>query len=441
MKFFFFLILFISLINCSFDNKTGIWKNENSTINTKNDIFKEFSEIILSEEDFNKKVELQKNFSFKLKKPTENSEWLDIYYNKNNNLNNFKFNKKFDLIYKSKKLSRHKISQNILFNKGLIITSDIKGNLIIFSLDKNQILTKFNFYKRKYKKIDKYLNLIIQNDIVYISDNIGFLYSYDLKENRILWAKKNKVPFRSNLKLIGNILITSNQNNELLFYAKSDGNLLKSFPTEETKVKNQFKNNLAINGNKIFFINTFGSLYSVDIENKNLNWFINLNQTNNVNPSNLFLGNEIIVENKKIISTSNKFTYIIDSITGSIIYKKKISSIIKPLAHNNFFLLINKNNFLIAIDSISGNILYSYDLDKKVSEFFKIKKKNLKIKNIMMLNNEIFVFLKNSYVLILDINGSLKEIRKFPSSIYSQPILVDNKILYLDKNSKIFIVN
>ena len=441
MKFFLFLVLFILFINCSFDNKTGIWKNENAVVKSKNDIFKEFNEIILSEEDFNKTVELDKNFSFKLEKPTENSKWLDIYYNKNNNLNNFKFNKQFDLIYKSKKLSRHKISKNILFNKGSIITSDIKGNLIIFSLDKNQISTKFNFYKKKYKKIDKYLNLIIQNDIVYISDNIGFLYSYDLKENRILWAKKNKVPFRSNLKLIGNILIASNQNNELLFYAKSDGNLLKSFPTEETKVKNQFKNNLAVTGNKLFFINTFGSLYSVNIEDKNLNWFINLNQTNNVNLSNLFLGNEIIVENKKIISTSDKFTYIIDSITGSIIYKKKISSIIKPLVHNNFLLLINKNNFLVAIDSISGNILYSYNLDQKVSEFFKIKKKNLKIKNIMMLNNEIFVFLKNSYVLILDINGSLKEIRKFPSSIYSQPILVDNKILYLDKNSKIFIVN
>ena len=105
-----------------------------------------------------------------------------------------------------------------------------------------------------------------------------------------------------------------------------------------------------------------------------------MNQTNNVNLSNLFLGNEIIVENKKIISTSDKFTYIIDSITGSIIYKKKISSIIKPLVHNNFFLLINKNNFLVAIDSISGNILYSYNLDQKVSEFFKIKKKILKSK-------------------------------------------------------------
>ena len=441
MKFFFFLVLFTLFIGCSFDNKTGIWKNENSSIQSKNDLFKEFGEIILSEEDFNKTVELEKNFSFKIKKITENSEWLDVYYSKNNNLNNFKFNKKFDLIYKSKKISRHKISKNILFNKGSIITSDIKGNLIIFSLDKNQISTKFNFYKGKYKKIDKFLNLIIQNDTVYISDNIGFLYSYDLKENRILWAKKNKVPFRSNLKLFDNILIASNQNNELLFYNKSDGNLLKSFPTEETKVKNQFINNLAINGNKLFFINTFGSLYSVNIEDKNLNWFINLNQTNNVNPSNLFLGNEIIVENEKIISTSNKFTYIIDSITGSIIYKKKISSIIKPLVHNNFFLLINKNNFLIAIDSINGNILYSYDLDQKVSEYFKIKKKNLKIKNIIMLNNEIFIFLKNSYVLILGINGSLKEIRKFPSSVYSQPILIDNKILYLNKNGKIFIVN
>ena len=76
MKFFLFLVLFILFINCSFDNKTGIWKNENSTVKSKNDIFKEFSEIILSEEDFNKTVELEKNFSFKLKKPKENFEWL-----------------------------------------------------------------------------------------------------------------------------------------------------------------------------------------------------------------------------------------------------------------------------------------------------------------------------------------------------------------------------
>jgi outer membrane protein assembly factor BamB len=441
MKFFFVIVLIILFNNCSFDNKTGIWENENTVGKKENNLFKDFGEIVLSEEPYNKTVKLKENFPFKLTKPVTNKLWLDIYYNKNNNLNNFNFNNEFNLIYKSKKISRYRISNNVLFNNNSIITSDIKGNLIIFSLDDNQITTKFNFYNKKYKKIDKVLNYIIENNIVYISDNIGFLYSFDLEKNEILWAKKTKVPFRSNLKLSDQNLIASNQNNELLFFNKINGDLLKSIPTEETKIKNQFKNNLSVYNEKLFFINTFGSLYSVNIKDKKLDWFVNLNQTNNINPSNLFLGNEIIVDNKKIISTSDKFTFIIDSNTGSIIHKKNFSSIVKPLVHNNYLLVVNKNNFLIALDIITGKIIYSYDLNQKVSDFFNIKKKYLKINNLMLLNNEIFIFLKNTYVLKLSIDGTLKEVRKFPSTINSKPIIVDNKIFYFDKKGKIFVIN
>ena len=441
MKFFFVIVLIILFNNCSFDNKTGIWENENTVGKKENNLFKDFGEIVLSEEPYNKTVKLKENFPFKLTKPVTNKLWLDIYYNKNNNLNNFNFNNEFNLIYKSKKISRYRISNNVLFNNNSIITSDIKGNLIVFSLDDNQITTKFNFYNKKYKKIDKVLNYIIENNIVYISDNIGFLYSFDLEKNEILWAKKTKVPFRSNLKLSDQNLIASNQNNELLFFNKINGDLLKSIPTEETKIKNQFKNNLSVYNEKLFFINTFGSLYSVNIKDKKLDWFVNLNQTNNINPSNLFLGNEIIVDNKKIISTSDKFTFIIDSNTGSIIHKKNFSSIVKPLVHNNYLLVVNKNNFLIALDIITGKIIYSYDLNQKVSDFFNIKKKYLKINNLMLLNNEIFIFLKNTYVLKLSIDGTLKEVRKFPSTINSKPIIVDNKIFYFDKKGKIFVIN
>ena len=441
MNFFFVIVLLILFNNCSFDNKTGIWENENTVGKKENNLFKDFGEIVLSEEPYNKTVKLKENFPFKLSKPETNKLWLDIYYNKNNNPNNFNFNNEFNLIYKSKKISRYPISNNILFNNNSIITSDIKGNLIVFSLDDNQITTKFNFYKKKYKKIDKVLNYIIENNIVYISDNIGFLYSFDLEKNEILWAKNTKVPFRSNLKLYDQNLITSNQNNELLFFNKINGDLLKSIPTEETKIKNQFKNNLSVYNEKLFFINTFGSLYSVNIEDKKLDWFVNLNQTNNINPSNLFLGNEIIVDNKKIVSTSDKFTFIIDSNTGSIIHKKNFSSIVKPLVHNNYLFTVSKKNFLIALDIISGKIIYSYDLNQKVSDFFNIKKKYLKINNLMLLNNEIFIFLKNTYVLKLSIDGTLKEIRKFPSIINSKPIIVDNKIFYFDKKGKIFVIN
>ena len=88
MNFFLVTILFFLSINCSFDNKTGIWKNEN-TINKKdNKLFEDFDEIVLSESSYNKIINLEKNFSFNLDSPKSNNDWTDIYYSKNNNLNN-----------------------------------------------------------------------------------------------------------------------------------------------------------------------------------------------------------------------------------------------------------------------------------------------------------------------------------------------------------------
>ena len=39
-------------------------------------------------------------------------------------------------------------------NKNLIIR-DEKGNLIVFSINANKIISKYNFYKKKFKKIKK----------------------------------------------------------------------------------------------------------------------------------------------------------------------------------------------------------------------------------------------------------------------------------------------
>ena len=50
---FLFIILFYS---CSFDNKSGIWKNENSITKDKNDSFKEFKKLFNNLSPFNKKI-------------------------------------------------------------------------------------------------------------------------------------------------------------------------------------------------------------------------------------------------------------------------------------------------------------------------------------------------------------------------------------------------
>ena len=61
------------------------------------------------------------------------------------------------------------------------------------------------------------MNIIVEDGVVYISDNLGYLYALDYVQGNILWAKNYKVPFRSNLKISGEKIIVSNQNNKTFF--------------------------------------------------------------------------------------------------------------------------------------------------------------------------------------------------------------------------------
>ena len=442
MKLFYVLVILIIFQSCSFDNKTGIWKNENSISNKDNDLFNEFKKISISEDTFNEEITLKKSFKFQKSNPVDNFQWNDIFYSKNNNLKNFKYNYLNRIIFKSKKITRHKVNNYLLFEENNLIVSDQKGNIIVFSINKNKMISKFNFYKKQFKKIKKNLNYIVENNIIYVSDNIGYVYAFDYKNNKILWAKNYKIPFRSNLKILDNKIMVSNQNNNLYFLNKKSGNILKLIPTEETIVKNKFINSLSINKNDtLLFLNSYGSLYSINVKTMRINWFINLNQTLDLNPSNLFFGTQIVNnENKVIISSLNK-TYIIDSSNGFIEYKYNFSSLIKPLIHKNIVFFVTKNNLLISLNLNNGKIVYSYDINKQIAEFFNINKKNAFFKNIMLLNNDIIIFLQNSYTLNFNINGKLKDVSKLPSKINTYPIIIDGSILYLDKKNKISIIN
>ena len=95
---------------------------------------------------------------------------------------------------------------------------------------------------------------------------IGCPKKYSPNQNILNWAKKNKVGFRSNIKIFKDKLITSDENNNLFYFNKKNGDVYKLIPTEDTLVKNQFINNIAINNNITLFLNTYGSLYAINNE-------------------------------------------------------------------------------------------------------------------------------------------------------------------------------
>ena len=442
MKFFYVLVIIFFFNNCSFDNKSGIWKNENSiSNNVNNSVFEDFKKISSSRERYNENIPIKQEFIFKLEKPKKNNSWPDFFYNKNNNFRNLKYTELNKVFFKTKKLSKYATNQYLLFENNNLILNDQKGNVIIYSINKNSIISKFNFYKKKYKSIKKNLNLIVDSGIIFVSDNIGYIYAYDYNNNEVLWAKNYKVPFRSNLKITSNKVITSNQNNDLFILDKYNGNLIKQIPSEETIINNSFVNNIALSDDEIFFLNSYGSLYSIDINDFNLNWFMNLNQSLDLNLANLFLGSEIVYYNKKIFLSSNNNFYVIDSKNGSIIYKKNFSSAFKPIVTNNYIFIITDNNFLVSMSLQTGAIIYSYEISQKVAKFINSKKKNLDIKNLMLVNNALFIFLNNSYIVKFNIKGEIDETIKLPSYLNSHPIFIDNFLLYLNKKNKLLLIN
>ena len=442
MKCFKVLIICLTLSSCSFDNKTGIWKNEKNDIDDELNIFKEFKTVTTFENKFNKIIPFDNKNKFQLLKPINNLEWNDEFFGLNNNLKNFQYDDLNKIILKSKKLSNNKVFERILFANNHLIINDEKGNIIIYSISRKKTIYKFNFYKKKYKKIKKKLNLIIENDIIYVSDNIGYLYSFNYKHNKLVWAKNYKIPFRSNLKIFNNKIIVSNQNNNLFFLDKINGDLIKFIPTEETIVKNNFINNLSIDDkNNLFFLNTYGSLYSIDAKNMKINWFLNLNQSTDVNPSNLFKSVQIVSNENKVLIGSNNKTFIIDKNSGFIENKFIFAPLIKPIINKTYAFLITENNYLISIDLSTNKILYSSYINQEIANFLNVNKKNVEIQSFMLLSNKITIFLKNSFVLNFNSIGKLQSVKKLPSQLSSIPIIINKLLYFLDKKNRLVILS
>ncbi len=443
MKFLYFLVILIFFIGCSFDDKSGIWKNDGNVSKSNNDKnqYKDFKKISSSYDFFDKEIPFDKKNTLKVPKLISPPEWKENFYSDTNNFDNFNYKLLNNIQFKSKKISKYPINDYLLFINNKLILNDEGGNILIYSIEENRLISEFNFYKKKYKNFKKKLNLIAENDILYASDSLGYIYAYDIKKNNLIWAKNFKIPFSSNFKISNDKLFSADVNNTLLIMNKNNGNIIKQIPSEENLVRNNFTNNLSQNNRSILYLNTFGSLYSVDKKNLNINWFVNLNPSMEINNLNLFESNQIINDENLIVVTTNTFTYVLNAKNGSIIFRTNFISSIKPLLINDHLVLVSKNNLLISFDLKKGDIIYSYDINKKISEFLSIKKKQVQFKFLTIANNDLLIFLKNSYVLRFTIEGELKNIYRLPSKIKTNPIFIGNKMLFVDLKKKLFVIN
>ena len=76
-----------------------------------------------------------------------------------------------------------------------------------------------------------------------------------------------------------------------------------------------------------------------------------------------------------------------------------------------------------------------------ISNYLKIKKKGAMFKNIFYLNDDLFLFLKNSFILKVNLRGEIKSIDKLPDSIGARPIIIKDKLLFISKKNKVYFIN
>tara|TARA_Y100001970_G_scaffold154032_1_gene188567 strand:- start:246 stop:1604 length:1359 start_codon:yes stop_codon:yes gene_type:complete len=444
----FFLFLLLFFTSCSFDNKTGIWKNAEDIAEKKEQIKDEKLIDVFTENRVFDEEKNNEDIKINIENSLQNSNWADEFFNLNNNIPNISYKNNKILVSKILKISKLKYSKDrlirpLIYNQKIILTNN-KGVIYIFSLITQKKLFEFNFYKKKYRKYKKEIYLIIKDNTIFAADNLGYMYAINIENQKIIWAKNFGVPFRSNIKIIDNLIFLSNQENELLAVNLSNGEKMWQFQTTPQLLKSSFINNILIDqkNENVLFLNNYGELYSVNYRSREINWFKAFKTFSSTDKNDLFIGTPLSLKSKSLIISTGKIIANVNPISGIIIWTKNIPSKVKPILTEKHIFVISDNKLLICLNKASGKVLWSTNIVKRSKE--KDRKSNYKnldfIKTILIVDDKLFLFSDAGFLLTFELqNGNLISLdRILKKQLGSEPVFSEGNMYLFNKSSQLF---
>jgi len=457
MKRLFLIFVTIIITSCSFDNKTGIWKdasnvpvdNQNAKSIENSNSKNRYEDIFIKNQIYSKEKESLNTSSFEIDAPVRSTNWLQQFGISTNNISNFSYSGNKILLSKSSKLSRFSsakdyTNRNILFYEDNLITYDHKGTIFIYSLNLKKKIFEYNFYKKNFKNFKKKIYLIISEDTLYAADNLGYLYAINLNSKSLIWAKNYGIPFRSNLKLLNGQIFLANQDNVIYSINIKTGDKNWQFATSLTFLKSDFENSFAIDeiNDNLLFLNTSSELYSINYLNQKFNWVLNFKNNLLADDTNLFLSQPIVIKNNNLFITTEKTISSFDIISASRRWIFPASLVLKPVATTNYIYVITKNDLLICLDSKTGEVMWSKNIYKNLQDK-KIKNKIGKFYDFKIVNKELNLFSKDGYLLSFDhSNGNLNYLEKISKNgISSEIIFVKDNMFLFDNDNKLLKYN
>ena len=418
------LVAIFFFSGCSFDTKSGFWTEEKK-IETSKNISKILERKNVREKEFNPnlKLNLIKGSQFKTN-DLSNDLSINNFSGKINRISKFKFSEIDNFEY---------FEPELAFDGKNFIFFDDKGNIIKFN-DKFKIVWKKNFYSKQEKKLKPILTFATSKNILVVFDNISKFYGINLNTGDLVWSKKNKNPFNSQVKISDNKIYSMDMNNILRCISLVDGKEIWKFKSENIFLKSPKRNSIILKDNKVFINNSIGDIIALDANNGTLIWQTPT-QSSAIyeNAFNLILS-DLVAKNENLIFSSNRNEfYSLNLKNGLIIWKQEINSSVRPIFYGNLIFTISNEGYFFIIDRKSGNIL-------RVTDVFNIfnKKTREKILPIGFIssNEKLLLSTNIGRILTIDIkNGKTVSVLKVDNEKISRPFVFDNKIILVRNNS------
>ena len=421
------LIAFIFINNCSLNENSRIWTENDNDLSTKPNIKKVFEKDELIEIEFNQDLKLDLSKIKTKKKIIENfnNPGSQSFSGELNKFATYKFSK-FEEI--------NQLNFKPIFLPNGLIFFDKKGSIIRYD-ENRKVLWKKNHYSKSEKKLYPKLNFILHKNNILVSGSIAKYYSVNLETGDLNWSKNNVYPFNSEIKKYKNKFFVVDYKNTLRCYFIEDGSECWNLQTEDSFTVSNSKFSLLIVDDMIIFNNSIGDITAVNYENGMIVWQLPTQSSNIINETYNFKTSKLISDGNSIYISNNKNEfYSIDAKTGNLNWKNEINSNVTPIIIGNLIISISNEGFMNVVDKDKGNII-------RITDFFlnykKKKRKEIYPVGFAIGNKNLYLTNTDGKMIIGDLeSGDIINIDKVSSNFVSKPFIFNNS-LFLIRNGSI----
>jgi len=429
-KRYFYLVIFLFLLDCSLNPNSKFWTNEKKILVDKSSttVLINNKKQSLSEFNQNFKISLPKNLKIDSNQQLNNDGFIDFDANlEKMSKYNFKKIKSFS-----------NFEPEILIDNNHLFYFDSNGSIIKFDNNSN-IAWKQNHYSKQDKKLQPILFFGKSGEDLFIADSLANYYVINKDTGKLKWKKKHSSSFNSQIKTFEDKALIIDMENKLRCFSLETGDLLWSVKTQQSLLRSQKKQSLILNNDKVFFSNSIGDVTAVNISSGNVIWQTPT-QSNVTFTNTFFLKLSDIVSDKDSIFVSNNNTqfFSIDLLSGAINWKQDFSSELRPAIIGDYLVTISDDGLLIVMNKETGQIIRINDLFKNIKEK---SKKNYQPIGFLVGKFYIYVSTSNGKVLVVNFReGKIEKTLKLDNKKLQRPVYF-NKSLYIAKDNSIIRLN